>query len=208
FSTTTAIARSGRACFRIEMAGVVKTQSPMELSRTSATRPPGPTRSRAELMPDGRYSSIRASSISITGMSSRIGYTRWHWTHFNPLPSGFSSTVALQSGHTRISSNSLLIAICESSLTVWRCGPHPRPQPELGRGLHFRPRPGNHGKVLAGAFLDHLEAPLAYRLGVDQFAAHRHSACTGFEKFACRLEIHAAGGDHFDMRERAAQRLD
>src|SRR5215472_12699163 len=50
-------------------------------------------------------------------MSSRIGYTRWQATHFNPLWSGFSSTVALQTGQTRISSNSLLIAIRIFSLT-------------------------------------------------------------------------------------------
>ena len=57
------------------------------------------------------YSSIRASSTSITGMSSRIGYTRLHWTHLRPLSSCLSSRGALQSGQTRISNRSLLMAI-------------------------------------------------------------------------------------------------
>src|ERR1035437_7130869 len=55
---------------------------------------------------DGQFghSSIFASSTSIAGISSRIGYTRWHWTHFRPLLSGFRSRSALHRGQTRISS--------------------------------------------------------------------------------------------------------
>src|ERR1035437_2229930 len=89
-------------------AGVVRTQSPRLRSRRMAIRLPRDKHSKTL---STAYSSIFASSTSITGMSSRIGYTRWHWTHFKPLWSGLSSTVALHSGHTRISSKSLLIAI-------------------------------------------------------------------------------------------------
>src|SRR5262249_51162484 len=65
-----------------------------------------------ELLQDAsHYSSTLASSTSMTGISSRMGYTRWHSTHFKPLPSGFNSTVALSTGQTRISNRSLLIAI-------------------------------------------------------------------------------------------------
>jgi hypothetical protein len=44
-------------------------------------------------------------------MPSRIGYKRWHATHFNPLESGFNSTRDLHAGQTRISRRSGLIAI-------------------------------------------------------------------------------------------------
>ena len=39
-STTTATRRSGRACFKISTAGVVRTQSPSERNRITATRAP------------------------------------------------------------------------------------------------------------------------------------------------------------------------
>jgi hypothetical protein len=50
--------------------------------------------------------SIVASSISITGMSSLIGYTRWHSPHLSAVPFLTSFTGVLQFGHARISSNS------------------------------------------------------------------------------------------------------
>lgn len=50
-----------------------------------------------------RSSAIFASSASITGMSSRMGYTRRHERHFNPDSSGRSSTRDLHTGQTRMS---------------------------------------------------------------------------------------------------------
>ena len=57
------------------------------------------------------HSSITASSTSITGMSSRIGYTRLHCVHFSPLPSGFNSTFTLQTGQASISRSLSLTGI-------------------------------------------------------------------------------------------------
>src|SRR5262245_42090461 len=50
--------------------------------------------------------SIVASSISITGMSSLIGYTRLHVAHLSAVPFFTSVTGVLQFGHARISSSS------------------------------------------------------------------------------------------------------
>jgi hypothetical protein len=58
-------------------------------------------------------SSITASSINMTGISSRIGYTRRQLTHFNPPPSGFNSTFDLQAGHRSISRRSGLTPIAK-----------------------------------------------------------------------------------------------
>src|SRR6185436_14346953 len=52
------------------------------------------------------YGSIVASSISITGISSLIGYTRWHWSHLSAAPFLTSLTGVLQCGHARISRSS------------------------------------------------------------------------------------------------------
>src|SRR6185503_18628180 len=50
--------------------------------------------------------SMVASSISMTGMSSLMGYTRWHWPHFSAAPFLTRVTGVLQFGQARISSNS------------------------------------------------------------------------------------------------------
>src|SRR3954453_971003 len=47
-----------------------------------------------------------ASSISITGMSSLIGYTRLHVAHLSAAPLWTGVTGVLQFGHARISSSS------------------------------------------------------------------------------------------------------
>ena len=70
-STTTPTRRSGRARCRMSSAGVVSTQSPSDRSRTTATRLAGGR--DPERFPLRPYSSIFASSTSITGISSRIG---------------------------------------------------------------------------------------------------------------------------------------
>ena len=57
------------------------------------------------------YSSIFASLISITGMSSRIGYTRRHCVHLSPWPFSVKLTGTLQRGQTRIFRSSGLTAI-------------------------------------------------------------------------------------------------
>ena len=57
------------------------------------------------------HCSTTASSTSITGISSRMGYTRLHWVHFSPLPSGFNSTFTLQTGHASISRSLSLTGI-------------------------------------------------------------------------------------------------
>src|ERR1700744_4872547 len=73
---------------------------------------------------------MRASSTSMTGISSRMGYTRLHSTHLRPFSSCLSSTGALHTGQTRISSNSLLMAIgidqCSTPVSGSRvlCGTH------------------------------------------------------------------------------------
>ncbi len=51
----------------------------------------------------------------MTGISSRTGKTRWHSTHFKPLPSGFNSTFALHRGQASISNKSSLIAMADLS---------------------------------------------------------------------------------------------
>src|SRR5713226_8075098 len=50
-----------------------------------------------------------ASSTSIIGMLSRIGYTLRHSPHLRLCPSSLSTSGFLHTGHTRISSNSLSI---------------------------------------------------------------------------------------------------
>lgn len=57
--------------------------------------------------PKAHSESIVASSSSMTGMSSLIGYTRRQLGHFSASPLGTTET--LHSGQTRISSNSLSI---------------------------------------------------------------------------------------------------
>src|SRR5438309_1731610 len=52
------------------------------------------------------HSSIWASSMSMTGMSSLMGYTRLQVAHFSAVPFLTSATGVLQFGHARISSNS------------------------------------------------------------------------------------------------------
>src|ERR1035437_2480873 len=117
-------------------------------------------------------------------------YTRWHWTHFKPLWSGLSSTVVLQTGHTRISSRSLLIAIAYL-------------QSNKPSSLHFRPGLGDNSQELAGAVLDDVEAAFLYGLGIHQFATHRHRAGARLEEVAGGLEIDASRGNHCDLREGA-----
>src|SRR5207244_13589794 len=55
--------------------------------------------------------SMVASSISITGMSSLIGYTRRHCPHFNAVPFFTTPTFTLQLGHSRTSSSSGSMAL-------------------------------------------------------------------------------------------------
>ena len=50
--------------------------------------------------------SIVAASMRRMGMSSSIGYTRWHWPHFRLSPFSLSTSGFLQTGHTRMSSKS------------------------------------------------------------------------------------------------------
>src|SRR4051794_31778261 len=50
--------------------------------------------------------SMVASSISMTGMSSLIWYTRWQVSHFSAVPFLTSLTGVLQFGQARISSSS------------------------------------------------------------------------------------------------------
>src|SRR5512139_3793725 len=56
--------------------------------------------------------SARASSGSITGMSSRIGYARRHALHTSSCADFFHSSGPLQTGHTRISSSLGFIVDC------------------------------------------------------------------------------------------------
>lgn len=68
------------------------------------------------------HSSIVASSMSMTGMSSLIGYTRLHVPHLSALPFLTSVTGVLHSGHARISSNSgstAMRGIYDSFTLLW-----------------------------------------------------------------------------------------
>src|SRR5687767_3502090 len=60
---------------------------------------------------DSGQGSTVASSISITGMSSLMGYTRLHCSHFRAAPLWTSFTGVLQLGQARISSSSASTAI-------------------------------------------------------------------------------------------------
>src|SRR5690242_10625360 len=103
----------------------------------------------------------------MTGMSSRMGYTRLHSTHFRPFWSCCSSTGALHSGQTRISSRSLLMAIENVSVTGPRPGPPTKPPAALGallRCLGDRQLPHDH--VLAH-LIDHQFMGLALAPDVE-----------------------------------------
>src|SRR5258707_11855478 len=68
-----------------------------------------------------------ASSISITGMSSLIGYTRLHVPHFSAEPFLTSVTGVLQFGHARISSSSwstVMPRIYDTSRLLWNNSMH------------------------------------------------------------------------------------
>lgn len=89
------------------MAGVVKTTSPICRRRTSSIR---------------NYGSMVASSMSMTGMSSLIGYTRLHVAHLSAAPFLTSVTGVLQLGQARISSNSGstgMVGIYDTSRLLW-----------------------------------------------------------------------------------------
>lgn len=57
------------------------------------------------------FSSFTASSISMMGMSSLMGYMSLHESQMRPLPSSFSLMSPLHFGQASISNNSLLNAI-------------------------------------------------------------------------------------------------
>src|SRR5437867_2838893 len=67
-------------------------------------------------------SSIVASSMSMTGMSSLIGYTRLHVPHLSAVPFLTSVTGVLQLGHARISSSSgstAMLGIYDTFPLLW-----------------------------------------------------------------------------------------
>jgi hypothetical protein len=74
-----------------------------------------------ELVSYQSFSTV-ASSISITGMSSLMGYTRLHLAHFSAVPFLTSVTGVLQFGHARISSNSgstAMSRLYDTSRLLW-----------------------------------------------------------------------------------------
>src|ERR1700720_2807628 len=73
--------------------------------------------------PIPRYSSTVASSMSMTGISSLIGYTRLHVAHLSAVSFLTSLTGVLQLGQARISSSSGSMAMVANSMTARRfCG--------------------------------------------------------------------------------------
>src|SRR4030095_2282127 len=56
--------------------------------------------------------------MSITGMSSLMGYTRLHVSHLRAVSFLTSLTGVLQLGHARISSNSASMAMMPNSMTA------------------------------------------------------------------------------------------
>src|SRR5258708_18601744 len=76
-----------------------------------------------------------ASSISITGMSSLIGYTRLHVAHFSAEPFLTSVTGVLQFGQARISSSSWstgMPRIYDTSRLLWNNSGHEAGSPRRG----------------------------------------------------------------------------
>src|SRR5207249_9161540 len=73
------------------------------------------------------YSSIWASSMSMTGMSSLMGYTRLQVAHFSAVPFLTSATGVLQLGHARISSNSGstgMLGLYDTFVFLWNNSTH------------------------------------------------------------------------------------
>src|SRR5437763_12131397 len=69
------------------------------------------------------HGSIVASSISMTGMSSLMGYTRLHVAHLSAVPFLTSVTGVLQLGQARISSSSGSTGMAWNYMTALRfCG--------------------------------------------------------------------------------------
>ena len=63
-----------------------------------------------------------ASSMSMTGMSSLIGYTRLHVPHFRAVPFFTSTTAVLQCGQAKISRSSGstgMTGIYDTFLLLW-----------------------------------------------------------------------------------------
>ena len=89
-----------------------------------------------------------ASSMSMTGMSSAIGYTRWQAPHFRPAPSCTGVTGVLHFGHARISRSSASTAITAPSPRKLRLynrlppirGARTAPQPAPAAPAPGRPR--------------------------------------------------------------------
>src|SRR3954453_13315462 len=104
---------SGKRSRIARTAGVVNTTSPIWRSRTS--------RIRIQF-----HGSMVASSMSITGMSSVIGYTRWHVPHLRAVPFFTRVTGVLQFGHARISSSSgstAISGIYDTPILLWNNSP-------------------------------------------------------------------------------------
>src|SRR5207244_2919472 len=80
---------------------------------------------REDLIPDAVrpdqqdvHDSLIASSMSMTGMSSLIGYISLQARQTSPSPFSFSAMSPLHFGHARIASNSLSIAMFTSPLLI------------------------------------------------------------------------------------------
>ena len=131
--------------------------------RASAAGQLRPARRRGSARAPAHYS-FRASSTSITGMSSRIGKTSRHAGQRNPFSSCSNSTGVLQTGQTRISKSSLLTAISWflslAGLRIFEASSATEPRAPasglrsllltgcLAAGLHFLARRGDHRQIL------------------------------------------------------------
>ncbi len=61
---------------------------------------------------------------------------------------------------------------------------------------------------MTGSFFEDFVSAFGYGFRVDQLRAYRYGAGSSFQEVAGGFEIDSAGGDHFDLREGAAQRFD
>ena len=117
--------------------------------------------------------SMRASSTSITGMSSRTGYTRRHVEHFRPFWSPVSFTEVLHRGQTKISRSS-----CETATHILR-------------SLHCS-KAGHQQQIHAAAAERKSQGPKLFRQGGYRQVFTRRASCPLYSAPLCNATGHVA----------------
>src|SRR3954447_14179581 len=99
-----------------------------------------------------------ASSISITGMSSLIGYTRLHVAHLSAAPLWTGVTGVLQLGHARISSSSgstAMRGLYATFMLLWKNWRDEARSPRRGARHDDLARSGPNAGTAAAGGIDH-----------------------------------------------------